>query len=61
MTFANRIEAGRSLAWRLAHYADRNDVIVIPFVLEADLQSPEAGRKKTDTERGLRIDLSYGR
>jgi hypothetical protein len=30
-------------------------------VLAADFQSPEAGRKKTDTEGGSGIDLSDGR
>jgi hypothetical protein len=30
-------------------------------LLAADLQSPEAGRKKTDTEGGSGIDLSNGR
>ncbi len=30
-------------------------------VLVADLQSPEAGRKKTDAEGGSRVDLSDGR
>jgi len=30
-------------------------------LLAADLQSPEADRKKTDTEGGSGIDLSYGR
>lgn len=29
MIFANRSEAGRSLAWRLEKYADRDDVIVL--------------------------------
>ena len=29
MIFANRTEAGRSLAWRLTKYADRDDVIVL--------------------------------
>ena len=29
MIFANRTEAGRSLAWRLDKYADRDDVIVL--------------------------------
>jgi putative phosphoribosyl transferase len=29
MIFANRTEAGRSLAWRLNKYADRNDVVVL--------------------------------
>jgi len=29
MIFANRAEAGRSLAWRLEQYANRNDVIVL--------------------------------
>jgi hypothetical protein len=31
------------------------------YVLAADLQSPEAGRKKTDTEGGSGIDLPHGR
>src|SRR5580704_3669607 len=31
------------------------------YVLAADLQSPEAGRKKTNTEGGSGIDLPYGR
>jgi putative phosphoribosyl transferase len=29
MMFANRTEAGRSLAWRLEKYANRNDVVVL--------------------------------
>lgn len=29
MRFANRIEAGRSLAWRLNKYVDRGDVVVL--------------------------------
>ena len=29
MIFANRTEAGRSLAWRLQKYANRNDVVVL--------------------------------
>lgn len=29
MIFANRTEAGRSLAWRLDNYANRNDVVVL--------------------------------
>lgn len=29
MIFANRAEAGRSLAWRLEKYANRNDVVVL--------------------------------
>jgi putative phosphoribosyl transferase len=29
MIFANRAEAGRSLAWRLQKYADREDVVVL--------------------------------
>jgi putative phosphoribosyl transferase len=29
MIFANRAEAGRSLAWRLEKYADRDDVVVL--------------------------------
>jgi putative phosphoribosyl transferase len=29
MIFANRAEAGRSLAWRLQKYANRNDVVVL--------------------------------
>jgi putative phosphoribosyl transferase len=29
MIFSNRMEAGRSLAWRLDKYADRNDVLVL--------------------------------
>jgi putative phosphoribosyl transferase len=29
MIFANRTEAGRSLAWRLEKYANRNDVVVL--------------------------------
>lgn len=29
MIFANRTEAGRSLAWRLEEYADRDDVVVL--------------------------------
>jgi putative phosphoribosyl transferase len=29
MIFANRTEAGLSLSWRLAKYADRNDVVIL--------------------------------
>ena len=29
MIFANRAEAGRSLAWRLEKYADRDDIVVL--------------------------------
>ena len=29
MTFADRAEAGRSLAWRLGKYAKRQDVVVL--------------------------------
>jgi hypothetical protein len=29
MILANRTEAGLSLSWRLAKYADRNDVVIL--------------------------------